>query len=65
MFSLKSVNDWIQTADLWNWKQSLNQLSHNYMFKVVMAQGVMLVTPTLEAERYTDLFSLKGHSGPD
>ena len=24
------ADDWIQTADLWNWKRPLYQLSHNY-----------------------------------
>ena len=24
------ADDWIQTADLWNWKQPLYQLSHNH-----------------------------------
>ena len=24
------ADDWIRTADLWNWKQPLYQLSHNH-----------------------------------
>ena len=25
------ANDWIRTADLWNWKRPLYQLSHNHV----------------------------------
>ena len=30
MFNINFANDWIQTADLWHWKQPLYQLSHNH-----------------------------------
>ena len=30
MFNINFANDWIQTADLWYWKQPLYQLSHNH-----------------------------------
>ena len=30
MFNLNFADDWIQTADLWYWKQPLYQLSHNH-----------------------------------
>ena len=30
MFNINFTYDWIRTADLWYWKQSLYQLSHNH-----------------------------------
>ena len=34
MFNINFANDWIQTADLWYWKQPLCQLSHTTTARV-------------------------------
>ena len=33
MFNIIFINDWIQTVDLWYWKQPLYQLRHNQFSK--------------------------------
>ena len=35
MFNINFANNWIQTVDLWNRKQPLNQLSHNQYHKEI------------------------------
>ena len=36
MFNINFVDNWIRTADLWNWKQPLYQLSHNYFPNIIL-----------------------------
>ena len=60
MFNIIFVDDWIWTADFWNWKQPLYQLSHttalevynftmyvNYDSRLIWKQSNLLAHPWL------------------
>ena len=75
MFNINFANDWIQTAGLWCWKQTLWQLSYNHCpnlhicLSFTICQhllGLMLITIDLkncQLKRFifeTDIFYLRG-----
>ena len=47
MFNIykKIGNDWIQTVDLWYWKQPLYQLSHNNNIYDLITKLIFCTTP--------------------
>ena len=60
MFNINFANDWIQTADLWYWKQPLYQLSHNHyilLFAAPISKRKLNKISNQESFLYTVIFA--------
>ena len=56
MFNINIANDWIRTADLWNWKRPHYQLSHNHFLKILF----FLFSVSRARASFRESFRLKG-----